>query len=74
MNLRNFLRGAEILRSHYNDPDGYHIGAEHDQVYFYETSSPLSDAEYVEMIGLGWFQPDCEEGVYSHADGWSAFV
>ena len=73
--LSNLLDGLNLLLPYYNDPNGYHIGAEHDQFYAYATDRPLSDADVAKMIELGWFQPEQEEGdPYSPVDGWSAFT
>lgn len=77
MVLSKFLRGLEVLRTHYDNGDGYHIGAEHDQFYAYATDTPLTDAEFREMIDLGWFQPEVPESepaVYDASEGWSAFT
>lgn len=75
MKLSAFIDGLNILRPHYNDGDGYHIGAEHDQFFAYATKTPLSDAEVARMLELGWFQPDSKKDTpYSPEDGWSAFV
>lgn len=74
MKLGELMRGIEILRPHYTDPDGYHMGCEHDQFYMYQTDTQLSEAEAAEMFKLGWFQEGGEENVYTTDDGWSAFV
>lgn len=82
MKLDAFIEGLQILQKHYAKPDGYHIGAEHDQFYAYATTTPLEPQEVERMLDLGWFQPDAE---YDHGDemkpsdydateGWSAFT
>ena len=79
MNLKNFIAGIEIIKTYYNNQEGYHIGAEHDQIYLYETDRPITP-EHVEMLEeLDWFQPDAyedDEGEteYDPNIGWGAFV
>lgn len=77
MQLDKFLAGIQILQPHYKNPNGFHIGAEHDQFYMYPTDTPLTEAEVKQMCDLGWFQPDCGfEGPedYKRDEGWSAFT
>lgn len=76
MKLSNFIEGLTILRPYYSDPDGYHIGAEHDQFFAYATDRPLSDEDLNKMRGFGWFQPDVEDNdsIYYPEEGWSAFT
>ena len=79
MKLSNFIEGLTILRKYYAKPDGYHIGAEHDQFYAYATDLPLSDGDLEMMRALGWFQPDSDNNEdtpppYDPNDGWSAFT
>lgn len=56
MKLSNFVDGLSTLRPYYNDPDGYHIGAEHDQFWAFQTDKPLPPEVVQQMIELGWFQ------------------
>lgn len=80
MILSAFIEGLQILKPHYKDGDGYHLGAEHDQFYAYATETPLTEVECAKLWELGWFQPDApvEDGghvkAYQPEDGWSAFV
>ena len=81
MKLSNFIDGLNTLHPYFDDPDGYHIGAEHDQFYVYQTNKPLSDADVKKMQALGWFQPEVDyDGgenstpAYDPEDGWSAFT
>lgn len=74
MILSAFIEGLNILRPHYKNGDGFHIGAEHDQFYAYATDTPLSDKEIARMRELGWFQTDASEDTYDPEDGWSAFT
>jgi hypothetical protein len=75
MQLMNFVHGLNILTPYYTDPNGYHIGAEHDQFYAYATDRPLSAEDVQKMRDLGWFQPDMDDDAdYDPAEGWSAFT
>jgi hypothetical protein len=82
MNTKELLEGLNILRPYYVDPDGYTIGAEHDQIYAYSTDFPLAQADVARMCALGWFQPDAKvpddkdfgPDYYNPEEGWSAYV
>lgn len=74
MNLKNLVEGIEILRKHFDNPDGYHLGAEHDQVYIYATDKPLDAENVTALRSLGWFQPDTSEDDYAPEESWSAFT
>jgi len=75
MTLNNFIEGLKTLQPYYKDGDDYHIGAEHDQFYAYETDSPLTPEDVKKMLDLGWFQPDQDEdAAYDPEEGWSAFT
>lgn len=75
MSLKDFIDGMEIIKMYYDDLEGYHIGAEHDQIYLYETNRPITP-EHREMLKeLDWFQPELdEEDEYDPNVGWSSFV
>ena len=74
MNMKELVDGLNILRPHFYDPDGYHVGAEHDQFYVYATDTPLNEDEIASLRDLGWFQPSCSEDEYQPEEGWSAFT
>jgi len=74
MKLKNFIEGLQILQHHYDDQDGYHIGAEHDQFFAYQTDKPLLPENVQKMRDLGWFQPEQDDEEYDPAEGWSAFT
>lgn len=74
MKLSNFIEGLVILRGHYTGQDGYHLGAEHDQIYVYATDTLLSPANVVKMKELGWFQPEQPNEDYDPSNGWSALI
>ena len=64
----------KTLQPYYKDGDGYHICAEHDQFYAYQTESPLTPEDVQKMRDLDWFQPEQEDGAtYDPESGWSAF-
>jgi hypothetical protein len=76
MNLRNFIDGLTTLRNYYENQEGYHIGAGHDQFYAYQTDKPLTPEDQQKMCALGWFQPEGgmseDGGEYDPENGWSA--
>jgi len=75
MRLSNFMYGLAILAPYFDDQEGHHVGAEHDQFYVYPTDRPVGPRDLERLIGLGWFQPEAEEGAaYDPAEGWSCFV
>jgi len=69
-----------LLQYYRDDKDGYDIGAEHDQLYAYATSRPLSAEAVRRMIELGWWQEraDCStdfsEEMYDSENGWTCYV
>jgi hypothetical protein len=77
MNLANFIAGLQLLSNHFEKRDGYHIGAEHDQFYVYQTDRPLSPEDVARLYALDWFQEGkSEEGPasYDPGEGWTCFV
>ena len=79
MNLKNFVDGINILRPYYDKQDGYHLGAEHDEVYLYATDKPVSEEDLKKLLSLGWFQSEGgahEETPqdYNPSSGWMAFT
>ena len=42
MTFSELRKALETLEPFYKDPLGYHIGAEHDIIYFFATDLPLS--------------------------------
>ncbi len=78
MQLSNFIKGLLILQPYYHNGDGFHIGAEHDEFYAYQTDLPLTPDDVKTMVELGWFQifggaGHCD-GEYIPENGWSAYV
>jgi len=78
MKLSNLIRGIEVLRPFYNDPDGYHAGAEHDVLFMYATDKPLTREAIEALIALGWRQDhwrDVETADdYDQGESWRAFT
>ena len=75
MKLSNFIDGLNILKKYYKEIDDYHIGAEHDQFYAYETDYPLAPEDVQKLLDLGWFPFDQEEDAeYNPKAAWTAFV
>lgn len=75
MKLGAFIEGLLILQPYYDNGDGYHIGADHDQFYCYQTDRPVSPKDVKKLRRLGWFQPDApDDAEYDADDGWSVFT
>lgn len=74
MNLKDFLAGIEILKPHYKESDGYHLGADHDVIYLYPTDTPLNDDEVQQMKELGFCQDGADEDDYNVDESWWAYV
>ena len=78
MRLNDFIEGLTTLRPYYDDPNGYHVGAERDQVFVYATDHPLPRPDFVKMLGLGWFQTtvggEPAMTTYEPATSWSCFT
>lgn len=81
MNLGALTAGIAILRQRYTNPDGYHVAAEHDVIYFDATDTPLSSEEVAKLMELGgWTQEDrVRDGefraeYYDPAASWAAYV
>ncbi|MDX7953927.1 hypothetical protein P7D22_22490 [Lichenihabitans sp. Uapishka_5] len=72
MKLSSFVRGLEIMRTHYTDSDGYRLGAEHDQIHLFASDLPLTEEEMAELDALGWFQPEADD--HDPEAGWSCFT
>ena len=72
MKLSELVQGIQILSTYYDDPDGYHVGADHDVLYLYATDRPLSAEDVTRMLSLGWFQ---ESGTtYDAEEAWQSFT
>lgn len=56
MKLSRFIEGLKTLQPYYDNGDGHHIGAEHEQFYAYPTKRPLTPEDVQKMRDLGWHQ------------------
>ncbi len=56
MKLKHLADAIAILIPYYDDPNGYHVGAEHDEIFLYETDRPLSPEDVQRMVAMGWSQ------------------
>lgn len=75
MKLSDFIEGLKTLQPYYKDGDGYHIGAEHDQFFLYQTERQLTPKDVQKMRDLGWFQPGQRADLdYDPENGWSAHI
>lgn len=74
MDLGSFITGAEIIRKYYSAQDGYHLAAEHDQIYLYATDRPMTEEDVLTVKELGWFQDDVEDDEYDPNNSWSCYV
>lgn len=86
MTINQLINGAAIFKKYFEDPDGYHIAAEHDQIFVYPTDFPISGEDLFELRKGGWFQEDVHsdeddpssiEGclhTYAPREGWSHFT
>jgi len=83
MKTHNLVAGLSVLAGYYDKPDGYNTGAEHDVVYAYKTSRPLSREDVTKMLELGWIQEEVEgtgdDGAltvddYNPDESWAAYV
>lgn len=80
MKLKQFIEGLTILSRYFDGEDGYHIGAEHDIIYVYETARPVEDTDLKRLVELGWFQPEAihdraafRVDQYDPAESWAAY-
>jgi hypothetical protein len=78
MKFTELTQAISILSPYYDDPDGYHVGAEHDQIYLYATDRALAPEDVIRMLALGWFQEsgatDDEPEAYDAEEGWQSFT
>ena len=77
METPKIIEGLTLLQKYRTDPNGSHTGAEHDQLYAYETDEPVSEEDFNRLIELGWFQPDADSEKYEdyrEDEGWSCYV
>lgn len=76
MNNRSFVEGLRIL-SKYMDDNAYTLGADHDEIYVYQTVNQVSEEDIIELVLLGWTQGHVdyfELEDYSFEESWVARV
>ena len=81
MKLNELREGLEIVSRYYDDPTGFHVGAEHDVLYAYATDKRMSDVDIQRMIELGWLQEHDERDYdkdfsiedYRQEESWIAY-
>lgn len=56
MKTKEIIEGLITLMPFYDNPDGFHNGAEHDHFFAYATDKPLTEEAIKKMIELGWHQ------------------
>ncbi|HMP71545.1 MAG TPA: hypothetical protein PKA76_19520 [Pirellulaceae bacterium] len=80
MTLDKIRAGIVIAQKYYDDPDSFHFGAEHDEIFLYATDRCMDAADVSQMIELGWRQdvePKGDEMTvadYDPSEGWRTFV
>lgn len=80
MNLKDLLTGITTLQPYYDKPDGYHLSAEHDQIWLCATSRPLSPEDVQKMIAANWWQErddygeDMKMSDYKPEESWTGYV
>ena len=79
--LDKFLKGIAIIQPYYDDPKGYHLGAEHDTIYIYATDRPMGNDDVADLMQLGFFQPDVRVDKDEHTvedydpeEGWAIYI
>ena len=79
MKTKSIIEGLTILNKYYDDPDGWHTGADHEILYARATDKPVSPEDVARLVELKWFQPevpmdDDDNRVYVPGEGWAAYV
>ena len=78
MKLSKLAQAIQIMSTYYDDPEGYHVAAEHDVIYLYATDRPLTAEDVTRMLALGWFQEsgatDDDPEAYDAEEGWQSFT
>lgn len=86
MKTTAIIEGLTILERYRDKPDGFNIGAGHDQLYAYSTDRPIEGNDLERLIELGWFQEEVNYGDdeetgscfaakhYDPDEGWCCFT
>lgn len=56
MNLKGMLAGILTAQPYYEKPDGYHLNAEHDQIWLAATDKMMDAPDVQKMLEAGWHQ------------------
>lgn len=62
------ISGMQTLLPYYDDPEGFHVSAEHDEIQMHATDRPVSDADVEKLIALDWFQSGYEGDEFTLAE------
>jgi hypothetical protein len=76
MKLSELIEGIKILQHYYDDPDGYHVDAQHDVILLAPTDKPLLPIDVTNIKKYGWFQEGHseDEDFYDPDEGWMNFT
>jgi hypothetical protein len=75
--IRNLVDGINILRQYYDNPDGYYVGADHDEIYLYCTDRPVSKEHFDLLTAMEWHQYSigCDNQNYvTFVTGWGIYT
>ncbi len=78
MKISECIGGLQILQSYYDNE--YNLGAEHDVLYAYATTRPLTPEDVQKMADLNWHQPEASvdgEWLPEHYDpeeSWASYT
>jgi hypothetical protein len=68
MTARDIVAGINLLLPYYNDPEGQHISAEHDELWLDATDRALTPEDVEKMVALGWHQVSDDDDGDDDAD------
>ena len=82
MKTQQVIDGLVLLQKYRDHKDSYDIGADHEVIYAYSTTRPLTTQDIQKMIDLGWHQEydgrdynkDFDISDYRHDETWHAYV
>lgn len=82
MDTNKLIQGIQLLDKYRQNPGAANVGAEHDVIFAYCTTTPLSEVDIQAMIFLGWHQEHDERDYnedmtiadYRHDESWHAYV
>ena len=82
MRTKDIIEGLTILEKYQDTPDGSICGAEHGQLFAFDTDQPVVGDDLDRLIEMGWFQEDADLGEdrkfmakhYDPSVGWAAYI